>query len=96
MYRFLFAVAMLAVVLALAAPAQAPAPSANGRYQIVINPTVRADTFLLDSQTGRIWQVVQYDELVGEPSIWEYRTRIDNEEQFGVWVKTQKGKKVSK
>jgi hypothetical protein len=26
------------------------------RYQIVFNPNVRADTFLLDTQTGRVWQ----------------------------------------
>ena len=26
-----------------------------GRYQIVMNPNVRADTFLLDTETGKTW-----------------------------------------
>jgi hypothetical protein len=29
-----------------------------GRYQIVASALVRADTFLLDTWTGRVWQIV--------------------------------------
>ena len=31
----------------------------NGRYQIIMHPTYRADQFLLDTQTGRTWQMTQ-------------------------------------
>jgi hypothetical protein len=30
-----------------------------GRYQIVMNPQIRADTFLLDTATGKIWQLAK-------------------------------------
>jgi hypothetical protein len=29
----------------------------TGRYQIIINPNVRADTFLIDTTTGRTWNL---------------------------------------
>lgn len=30
-----------------------------GRYQIFMHPTFRADEYLLDTQTGRTWQMTQ-------------------------------------
>jgi hypothetical protein len=30
------------------------------RFQIINNPNVRADTFLLDTETGKIWKPVQF------------------------------------
>lgn len=30
-----------------------------GRYQIFLHPTFRADEYLLDTQTGRTWQMTQ-------------------------------------
>ena len=57
---FLFLVMAGVVVSQTARTAQLDPISAPGRYQIVINPTVRADTFLLDSETGRVWQMTQY------------------------------------
>jgi hypothetical protein len=41
--------------------------TANQRYQIVINPNVRAAAFLLDTATGQIWVRTQYTDLVGIP-----------------------------
>jgi hypothetical protein len=32
--------------------------SRPGRYQIFFNPNARADTFLVDTQTGKVWQFV--------------------------------------
>jgi hypothetical protein len=29
----------------------------NGRYVMYMNPNVRADQFVLDTQTGKIWQM---------------------------------------
>ena len=41
----------------------------TGRYQIFMNPIIRADQYLLDTQTGHIWHLVQdqKDKLL----IWE-------------------------
>ena len=50
-----------------------------GRYQIVINPQARADTFLLDTATGRVWQRVQYGDLKDTPPAWQLMKRIDND-----------------
>lgn len=59
------------VVLNVAA---APAP---GRYQILYSPNARADTFMLDTSTGRVWQFVTYIDLDGDPHAWRLLSRID-------------------
>lgn len=56
----------------------APSGTQGGRYQIIFNPSgVRADTFLLDTQTGRIWRPTKYTDLKGEPTAWVYEDRLD-------------------
>jgi hypothetical protein len=67
--------------------------TANGRYQIVMNPQVRADTFLLDTTTGRMWMPTKYSDYEGEPVVWEVQTKIDSFAEFVAWSKTQKLKK---
>jgi hypothetical protein len=46
-----------------------------------MNPSVRADTYLLDTQTGRIWKSVVFTDLQGSPEAWEevdvLRTQAD-------------------
>lgn len=54
----------------------------NGDYVIVFNPNVRADTFLLDKKTGKIWRLTQYSDLDGEPVAWQYMERIDDTKGF--------------
>lgn len=39
----------------------------TGRYQIIINPNVRADTFMIDTATGRTWNLQVTKEKEG---IW--------------------------
>jgi hypothetical protein len=51
-----------------------------GRYQIVINPSVRADTFLVDTATGRVWMRSTFVFLNGEPDAWNIMTRLDSVE----------------
>ncbi len=58
------------------ATAASPAPQ-NGRYAIVFSPNVRADTFLLDTKTGNVWQQVKYTDLDGEPMVWTEMTIED-------------------
>jgi hypothetical protein len=55
-----------------------------GRYQIVINPSMRADTFLLDTQSGKIWRLEKFLELNGEPTIWVLMDRFDGVDLAGI------------
>jgi hypothetical protein len=48
-----------------------------GRYQIVVNPQVRADTFLVDTATGRVWQRTTFPFLNGDPDAWNIMPRLD-------------------
>lgn len=56
-----------------------------GRYQIIFNPQVRADTFLLDTATGRIWQLTRFTDLKQEPSAWLYMSRLDNDQEVVIF-----------
>lgn len=40
----------------------------NGRYVMYQNPTIRSDQYILDSQTGKIWQLVKTNEGL---TVWE-------------------------
>ena len=91
----------LGVVLGIAyAQTKAPAPPApavqaspQGRYQIVFSQHVRADTFLLDTQTGKVWTHTSYPFLEGDPDAWAVQPRLDNDEQERLWIGTQTRKK---
>jgi hypothetical protein len=50
-----------------------------GRYQIIFNPQVRADTFMIDTATGRVWQMVKFTDLTDGPTVWQIMKRLDNE-----------------
>ncbi|BBO99406.1 hypothetical protein [Sulfuriferula nivalis] len=54
-----------------------------GRFQIVFNPQMRADTFLIDTQKGRIWQQTQFSDLPGKPSAWEEMDVLDDTGEIG-------------
>jgi hypothetical protein len=66
------------------------ATTVSGRYQIVINPNIRADTFLLDTQSGKVWIPVVCSNCNGEPSRWMYMDRVDNEKESDSWIDKQK------
>ena len=59
------------------------------------NPTVRADTFLVDTETGRIWRVRTVTEVVGEPSVWLPEERMDNAAELHTWLSRQRFKPTS-
>ena len=67
-------------------PDQSPPTTLTGRYQIVFSPHMRADTFLLDTETGRVWSVVKFSELNGEPVVWEPMVRLDSEAEEIAWM----------
>lgn len=60
-----------------------------GRYQIVINPNVRADTTLLDTATGRTWKVVQYTDIKGQPTVWQIQDKVDDYDELRAWIRLQ-------
>jgi hypothetical protein len=57
-------------------------PEPTGRYQIVFSPHAARDTFLLDTQTGKVWQVTQFSFLNDEPVVWNFMPRIDNDVDY--------------
>lgn len=50
----------------------------DGRYVIFFSPHARADAFLVDTHTGKTWELVRYSYLDGEPRAWVLVDRIDN------------------
>lgn len=67
-------------------PRENAVDGAVGRYQIVVNPNVRADTFLLDTVTGRVWQPTEYTNLKGKPTVWQVMDRVDSDEEIRDWA----------
>lgn len=61
-----------------------PQQAGPGRYQIVSQSQVRAGPFLLDTQTGRIWQLREFPGLEGAPSAWREMTIIDDRGAMGI------------
>ncbi len=84
------------LLLAIAGLGCAPAFGATrnppGRFEIVIDPHVRADTFLLDTQTGKIWRLVKYDDLPGKPVVWRFMDRVDDLPQALRWDAAHSGR----
>lgn len=66
-----------------------------GRYQIFFSPHARADAYLVDTETGRVWEKVTYTDLIGEPEVWMPLTRIDSDIQFNEWLNKQQSKPKS-
>jgi len=64
----------------------------SGRFTIIFNPNIRADTYLLDTATGQVWSPVNYTDVVGEPTVWRYMDRIDDAEDFDAWAGRQRTK----
>ena len=58
------------------------------RFQIVFNPNVRADTFLLDTQKGKVWQMTKYTDIENQPTVWQPMEIIDPDGDIGVTPKT--------
>lgn len=75
------------MIFALAAAAQANAapqlnaPVQSGRFQIFFSPHARGDTFLVDTQTGKVWQLIKFTDVRGEPTVWDRMDRLDDDAQ---------------
>lgn len=56
----------------------------SARYQIIFSPHVRADTFLLDTQKGKVWQLTSFPDLEGKPTAWKPVLVIDPTGKVGL------------
>lgn len=63
--------------------------SSPGRFQIFVNPNVRADTILLDTETGKTWVQTTISNVKGGPTVWFFREKIDDEKQFEAWSESK-------
>lgn len=67
-------------------PAATPIPPSQvGRYQILFSPNIRADTFLLDTETGRTWTHRKVAGVAAD-ELWFIETRIDSDEDLRRWI----------
>src|ERR1700730_401027 len=66
-------------------PSSSQATLVPGRYQIVMHPTIRADAYLLDTQTGRVWHRVQFTDVDGKPDVWVIQDRTDSPDELSQW-----------
>lgn len=92
----LFCVVCVIALFAEVRQPQISTPLQSARYQIVINPSMRRDTFLLDTQTGKVWKPAEYVDMVGNPEVWEPMDRPENQEQLYRWVASQTAKPAAK
>lgn len=58
------------------------------RFQIVSNPNARVDTFLLDTQKGKVWRMTRITDLEDQPTVWEPMEIIDPDGGIGITPKT--------
>lgn len=75
------------LVFSLSFPAVAAEQLQNGRYQIVLSSITNTSKYLLDTWTGKTWQLVQFTEFSGEPLVWMAMDRIDGMKDYQEWQK---------
>ncbi|HTS48294.1 MAG TPA: hypothetical protein VMH05_10150 [Bryobacteraceae bacterium] len=61
----------------------------NGRYQIVMNPEFARNTFLVDTQVGKVWRLTQFTDVKGEPTGWVVMARLDTDQDVFAWALRQ-------
>ena len=61
-----------------------------GRYQLYVPPEHVGLAILLDTATGKTWHQVQYEQLVGEPSVWvPTAERVNSQTELEAWIAKQ-------
>ena len=84
--KFGMFICLVLLLPSIAACKWSASDSSGGRYQIVYSPHGARDTFLLDTETGQVWQLTSFSYLEGQPVAWDRVTRIDNQEDFGRFI----------
>jgi hypothetical protein len=108
MKRASFALFVLLIAGATPVPAfaqSAPAPGKKvsdfwpsgqndeGRFRIFFSPHARSDTYLVDTQSGKVWQLTQFTGLNGEPTAWSPMPHLDNAEDQAAFVRAHGAKR---
>jgi len=57
------------------------------RFEIIFNPNARADTFLLDTQKGKVWQLTKITDVESQPTVWQPLEIIDPDGDIGITPK---------
>lgn len=57
-------------------------PQPYGRFQIVISPFTERSTYLLDTETGAVWQLQVFTSLNGDPLVWNAMPRVNNDDDM--------------
>lgn len=70
-------------VLALAGCDQIQSSQAP-RYQLFQNPNVRADTFMIDTQKGKVWRMTTITDVETQPTVWQPMVVIDGTGDTGI------------
>lgn len=77
---------VLTLLLFTSIQSNAAEPQQQGRYQIMLNPSVGSDKFLLDTWTGKVWQLTKFIDMAGEPAVWKFMDRIDDKKTNKEWI----------
>lgn len=68
--RVFILISMLSILQLSNVFAESITHAPNQRFQILFSPHKAADTFMLDTQTGKVWQLTQFSDVNGEPVVW--------------------------
>jgi hypothetical protein len=55
---------------------------------------MRADTFLLDTETGKTWGRIDFSDLPGKPTVWMWEDRVDDQQELNEWYAERALKKT--
>ncbi len=87
--KAIFIMASLLLLFANVSFASQDTGAVEGRYQMFFSPHARADVYLVDTKTGKVWTNVQYTDVQGQPTVWKYQERIDSEKDYMRWRREQ-------
>jgi hypothetical protein len=91
----IFGVAFLMWSLAGCAPTASPQPAQpsqgtahnevgqSGRYQLVFDPHTGTNTYLVDTQKGRVWLLTKFTDMYTQPTAFNEVDVIDQDGQTG-------------
>jgi hypothetical protein len=83
--RNIIAAILLVAALGFVQSKANPSEQSAGRYQLQVPGNSMERAYLLDTQTGRVWERTMYTDIAGSPSVWLYDDRIDNDQQRAAW-----------